>query len=125
MKQKLGVFTLTLASSFLIMAWVGSSYSKYVSPITPGFWGPSHPEYITGFILAFLFSGSVLPWVLLKDDKFKRLLKYTVPFLIIMLLLQAIEESIIGLGLVLIGWLLGWGILKVKQSLQKNKTPIV
>ena len=120
MKQKLGVFVLVLLASFLAMPLVGSSYSRYVTPITPGFWGPAHPEYLTGFILSFLFFGGLLPWMILEDGKFRRLVKYTLPFLVLMLVLQAIEELIVGLVFVLIGWLLGWGILKVKRSLQKN-----
>src|SRR3989344_7762593 len=111
MKQKLGVFVLVLLASFLAMPLVGSSYSRYVTPITPGFWGPAHPEYLTGFILSFLFFGSLLPWALLKENKIKRLLKYTLPFLIMMLLLQALEEFIIGLAFIFVGWMLGWGIL--------------
>ena len=36
-----------------------------------------------------------------------------------------LNKIYLPLLLAFLGWLLGWGILKVKQSLQKNKTPIV
>ena len=121
MKRKLGTFILVLAATIITASFVGGSYSKYVTPINVDFWGPAHPEYLTGFILSFLFFGSLLPWALLKENKIKRLLKYTLPFLIMMLLLQALEEFIIGLAFIFVGWMLGWGILRVKQSLQKNR----
>ena len=97
----------------------GDLYEMLLGPVTNWFWGPSNPENIAGFIFSFLFFGSLLSWIFGAEKKKKYWLSYILPFLIFMLLLGAFEELIIGLGLVLLGWLLAQGVLAVKGRVKK------
>jgi len=98
---------------------VGSLYEEYLGSASTGFWGPSHPEYFIGFIFSFLFFGSLFSWLLITKKRKKYWLFYTLPFLFFMLFLGAVEELIIGIGLVLIGWLLAQGILLIYSKIKK------
>jgi len=75
-----------------------------VRPNSNWFWGPAHPEYFIGFILSFLFFGSLSGWFFGKNKKLKTWLWHVLPFLFFLLFLGAYEELIIGSGVVAIGW---------------------
>jgi hypothetical protein len=96
----------------------GGLYEKILGPAAGGFFWTSSSAAFEGFIFSFLFFGSLLSWVFAENKK-KYWLSYTLPFLIFMLLLGAFEELIIGIGLVLIGWLLAQGVLWVKGRMKK------
>lgn len=117
-KNKILLFFGVICCSILTTPLIGKWYDLYITPISNWFWGPSHPEYITGFTLSFLFFGSLLSWLFVAQKKKKYWLSYILPFLIFMLLLGAFEELIIGIGLVAAGWLLAQGILLIKKKSQ-------
>ena len=112
-------FLLFFGVSFLAIIFTslfGSLYEEYLGPASTGFWSPSHPEYFAGFMFSFLFFSSLLLWLFVTEKKKKYWLSYILPFLIFMLLLGAFEELIIGIGLVIIGWLLAQGVLFIKTK---------
>ena len=114
-KNKLLLFFGVMFFSLLTMPFVGRIYDIYVTSIGSWFWGPSHPEYITGLTLSFLFFGSLFSWLFATGKKKKYWLSYVLPLLLFMLLLGAFEELISGIGLVVIGWLLARVILLIKN----------
>lgn len=114
-KNKILLFLLTIFCSIITAPFIGGLYSRYVTPISNWFIGPSHPEYFTGFILSFVFFGALFSY-LLAERKIKYFLYYTLPFPLFMLLLGAFEELIIGVIMALIGWLLARGILLFKKK---------
>ena len=121
-KNKILLFFAISLSVIVFTSLFGGLYEKFFGPISSGFWGPAHPENLIGFILSFLFFGSLFSWLFVTDKKIKYWLSYILPFLVFMLMLGAFEELIIGLGLVIVGWLLAQGILliynkfSIKQS---------
>ena len=117
-KKTLILFIGVIGCSILSAPFISSWYSLYITPISNWFWGPSHPEYLTGFALSFIFFGSLLSWLFAPKQK-KYWLFYTLPFLIFILLLGAFEELIIGISLAIVGWLIGQLSLFVQS--QKNK----
>ncbi len=102
-------------SAIIFTSLFGNLYEKYLGPASTGFWGPSHPEYFSGFMFSFLFFGSLFSWLFATGKKKKYWLSYVLPLLLFMLLLGAFEELIIGIGLVVIGWLLARVILLIKN----------
>ena len=117
-KKKFLIFSATLALAIIFTPFAGSLYNRYLGPITNWFWGPSHPEYIGGFTFAFLFFGSIISWPSFLRNKIKYWLYYVLPLLIFMLFLGAYEELIVGVGLVILGWLLAQGGLLVHKKLK-------
>lgn len=118
-KNKILLFFSIILLSIIFAPISGGVYNKYLGPITSWFWGPSHPEYLGGFTFAFLFFGSLLSWFFLASVKKKYWLYYILPLLIFVLLLGAYEELIVGVGLVIIGWLLAQGGLMVYKKFRK------
>lgn len=118
-KKKFLIFLVIFVLAIIFTPLIGKSYSKYITPITGWFWGLSHPEYITGFILSFLFFGSIISWSFFLKDKIKHWLYYVLPLLIFMLFLGAYEELIVGAGLAIAGWLLAQGGRMVYKRLKQ------
>ena len=118
-KKQILLFFGIIISAFIFMPLFGSLYENFFGPSSSSFWSPSHPEYFMGFIFSFLFFSSFLSWFFVKEKKNKYCLAYSLPFLIFMLWLGSFEELIIGVGLVLFGWLLAQGVLAVKAKMGK------
>jgi hypothetical protein len=115
------LFIAVFICSFLTMSFIGNFYSDHISTLSGWFWGPD-PKKLTGFILSFLFFGSLLSRIFIKEKKSKIWMWYVLPFLIF--LLGSPEEFIIGLGIVVISLILAQGILFIYQRLRKS-SPVV
>ena len=100
-------FSVMILMSAIVTPLFGMWYEKLLGPTPTGYWGPTHPEYLAAFIFAFVFFSSIFTWTVAKKDKVKYWLGYTLPLLVLMLLLGAIEELILGIVLVGVGWLIG------------------
>ncbi len=118
-KNNIFLFIGVTVLAVLFTSVFGSLYKKFFGPVSGGFFWTSSSANFEGFVFAFLFFGSLLSWTFGAEKKKKYFLCYTLPFLIFLLVLGALEELIIGIGLVLVGWLLAQGILLIKSRLKK------
>lgn len=119
MSTKKGL-TLFLITSLLIIIFtpvVGNLYELYFGPISSGFWGPSHPEYIDGFFISYLFFVSLSVIIFAGNKKYKLWTILIGILLLIDLLLGAWESLIIDTGAVFVGWLFAQGILFIKKKI--------
>ena len=116
MKKKILLFFIVGVLTIIFTPIFGHLYVKFFGPVYGGFFWVSSSSTLEGFIFSFLFFGSLLSWLFVEKDKKKYWLYYTLPLLILMLLLGAFEELIIGIGLVIIGWLLAQMILLFRRT---------
>lgn len=49
-------FILAIVLAVILTPFCGSWFEDLFGIISVGFWGPAHPEYIPGFIVAYMFS---------------------------------------------------------------------
>ena len=88
--------------------------------LSSGFWGPSHPEYIPGFIIAFAFFCPFIVNLNLKEKNYKATaLSVLIPILIA-LLLRIGELFVLTILATVIGYLLAQGILLVKNRMARK-----
>ena len=99
--------------------WFGALYEWVIGrELSPGFWGPSNPEYIDGFLMSsFVFA-------ILIFTLFKKSYKQIIILLVIMILIDIVlggwwHGVSIDLSLALVAWILGQAILLVKKILAK------
>lgn len=125
MKNKnLYLFFLIIIISVLLSSFSGDIYKMFIGPACTGFTPcPYHAENYLGFYFNFLFFGSLFSWIFTKDSKKKIWLWYVLPPLIFMLLLTAFKELIVGIGIVIISWLLAQGVLFIRSSFKKPIKP--
>jgi len=120
-KNKIILFIVIVFLTIIFTPLFGKFYELIIGhKMSSGFWGPSHPEYFVGFIMAFLFLGSLLSWLTFTDKKIKYWVYYILPLLVFLLILGSLEGVIIGVGFVLAGWLLAQGGLLIYKKIQKN-----
>lgn len=116
-KNKILLF---LSTIFLIIVFTPSAGSLYEviigRKITTWFWGPSHPEYIEGFFMSYMFFVSLFVTIFGGEKKYKIGGSLLGILLFIDVVLGAWESLIIGIGAILIGWLLAQGILLIKKN---------
>mgnify|MGYP001564191766 CR=1 FL=1 len=118
-ENKILLFVVAVVLTAMFTPVFTSLYKNFFGPASGGFFWTSSSTVLEGFVFSFLFVGSLLSWLFGAEKKKKYWLFYTLPFLVLMLLLGAFEELIIGLGLVLLGWLLAQGVLAVKARVGK------
>ena len=109
-----GIFALIVITT----PWFGALYEKIIGrELSPGFWGPSNPEYIDGFVMSsFLF-------VILLLTLFRKSYKQIIIFLIILVFMDIVlggwwQGLVIDLGLAAVAWILGQGVLLVKRTIK-------
>ena len=117
-KKKILLFLIIIFLAAVFTPLTEKVYTKLFGPVYSGFFWVSSGATLEGFVLSFIFFGSLLSWLFASKQK-KYWLSYTLPFLIFMLLLGAFEELIIGIGLAIVGWLIGQIILSAKTKKQK------
>ncbi|MBU4455224.1 hypothetical protein KJ586_01785 [Patescibacteria group bacterium] len=118
-KNKILLF---LATSFLIIVFTPSAgrfYEMIIGrKITTWFWGLSHPEYIEGFFVSYMFFVSLFV-ILFGGKKKYKIGGILLGFLLFIdVALGAWEGLIIDIGAILIGWLLAQGILLIRKKSQ-------
>ena len=116
-KKKILLF---LTVSFLIIVFVplaGKLYEHIIGrKIGSGFWGPSHPEYIEGFFLSYMFFVSLFTALFGKKEKYKTGFILLSFLLLIDIFLTVWEDLIIDILVGLFGWLIGKIILSTKTK---------
>jgi len=121
--NKKNKFLLSSIAGVLIIIFIplfGGLYEKYLGPVSGGFfWGPSHPEYIDGFFVSYMFFVSLFVFIFGGEKKYKVASILLGILLFIDLVLGSIEGLIIDIGVILIGWLLAHGILLIYSKIKK------
>jgi len=120
MKKK---YLLVLITAILIIVFTpafGGLYDEFFGPITSWFWGPSHPEYVEGFFVSYMFFVSLFVTVFAGDNKNRYLLKLLGIVLLLDFFSNAWEGLIIDAGVAVIGYLLAQGILMVKKRMARK-----
>ena len=127
MRTKIYILLLSIVLSLFIASFVGKIYSSgfveisgFGSFIADEFWY----NFFDGILAAFVFSLFLLFTLFGGKNKYKWPGFLAIPALILAAYLD-LRQLYVSLVLGVCAWVLGWGILKVKQSLQKDKTPIV
>jgi len=120
-KKNFLLFFSILFFSVLTAPFLGNLYENYFGPVSSGFWGPQNPQYLEGFTFGFVFFASFLSWVFVEREKrIKYWLSYSIPVLVILLLAGLLEQLIIGILFVSIGWIIGQGVVIFIQRNKKN-----
>ncbi|MCG2701403.1 hypothetical protein L6267_04505 [Candidatus Parcubacteria bacterium] len=117
--SKKNKFLLFLAITILIIAFTpmfGNLYEEFLGPTSSGFWGPSHPEYISGFFISYAFFIPLLVIVFGGKRKYKICGVLLAILFFIDIGLGVWEDFIINVGVAIIGWLLAQGILLIKKK---------
>jgi len=98
--------------------WFGTLYERIIGrELSPGFWGPSNPEYIDGFFMSsFLF-------LTLLFSLFKKGYRQLLIILGIFVLLDVVlggwwQGLLIDLGLALVAWVLAQAILLISKAVK-------
>ena len=106
-KEKLFLF---LGIAFLVIIFTpsfGALYELYISPVTNWFWGPSHPEYIEGFFMAYMFFTAFVLSIFGGKSKYKNLAILLGIFLALDIILGAKQAFWIDLQAGILGLILG------------------
>lgn len=100
-------FILTIILAIVFTPFLGGLYDKFF-PVSGGFfWGPSHPEYIPGFIVAYMFSFPLFFISLLEKRRIMWLSIGILPVIVLILLAKEGNTLIVGGVLFILGSLLG------------------
>jgi hypothetical protein len=97
--------------------WFGSLYEMIIGrKLSSGFWGPSNPEYITGFFMAlFFFSTLILVFI---RESYKRIFTILAILVFIDVLLGGWWQGLFfDLASALLAWIIAQGILLLKKIL--------
>ncbi len=113
-------FILTIILAVILMPFFGGLYEKFFGIVSVGFWGPPHPEYISGFVAAYLFSSPLFFLSLLEEKRIFWLLVGILPVLALILWGRDGDLLIMGGIALIIGALLG--LLAVRLAKIGEKT---
>jgi len=98
--------------------WFGALYEMIIGrELSPGFWGPSNPEYIDGFLMSsFIF-------VTLLLTLFRKSYKQIIIILIIFALVDVVlggwwQGLVIDLSLALVAWILAQTVLLARKAIK-------
>ncbi len=122
MNQTSKKLLLTIITIILIIAFTpifGNLYESYFGPVTSGlFIGPSHPEYIDGFLMSYIVFVTILLVILLNYKKYIWLLLATWP-IVISLMAGDGSALIIDIFLFIIAFVLAQIILFLYKKFKK------
>jgi hypothetical protein len=98
--------------------WFGALYEMIIGrEVSGGFWGPSNPEYVDGFVMAFIFIPTLLLTVFEKS--YRQILIVLGIVLLVDITLGAWWSGLVfDLGLALVAWILGQGVLLVRKMIK-------
>lgn len=113
-------FALTIILAVILTPFCGNWYEDFFGIISVGFWGPSHPEYIPGFIAAYLFSFPLFFLSLLEEKKIFWLLVGILPVIALILWGRDGDLLIMGGIALMIGTLLGLLVDKLTRIGEKE-----
>ncbi len=123
MSQSLKVllaFIFAIILAVILTPFLGRLYDYYFTVSGGFFWGPSHPEYIPGFIIAYLFFIPLFIISLLEKKKIMWLLIGIFPIIAIGLGELRGGGIILGPVVFIIGGLLGLLSSKLAKIGEKN-----
>ncbi len=100
-------FVLAIILSVILTPFFGGLYDEFSPPTGRWFWGPSHPEYIPGFIIAYLFFFPLFIISLLEKKKITWLLIGIFPIIFLNLWEVDGVELLMSFTVFTIGSLLG------------------
>ena len=114
------VFVLSVILAVILTPFFGGLYDHFFIVSAGFFWGPPHPEYIPGFIVAYMFSQPLFFLSLLERKKIFWLLVGILP--IIALILWARQGNTLTMGGILftLGVFLGLLAAKLARIGEKN-----
>jgi len=122
MKQTQKNILLWVAIIVLIIvttSWFGALYEMIIGrELSPGFWGPSNPEYVPGFFVATGFSFSFLLTIFLTKNRYKTLAISLVVLVLIELFFELWDLALGSLALALIAWILAQVVLLVRKVIK-------
>ncbi len=113
-------FVLTVVLAIILTPFFGGLYDKFSPPTGEWFWGPSHSEYIPGFIIAYLFFLPLFIISLLEKKKIMWLLIGISPIIFLNLWEVDGVELIMSFILFTTGALLGLLSSKLAKIGEKN-----
>ena len=118
LKQVLFVFFGSIILGIIFSKFLGIVVYKLIKPITG--MGPQLqcPECLDGFILSYLFFISIFFQLATFKSKNKFWLLFLIP--IVIYINPPFEFLIVGVALVLIGWLAGWLISLLIKKFKKS-----
>lgn len=118
-QKKLSLYALIIILIIIFTPIFGGLYKKFFGPACTGFLCPTHPEYLDGFFISYMFFVSLIITFFGGIRKYKILSILLGILLFIDLFLGAWEGLIINLGAVIVGWLLAQGGRMVYAKLKK------
>ena len=113
-------FILTIILSVILTPFVGGLYDHFFAVSGGFFWGPPHPEYIEGFIVAYMFSLPLFFFSLLEKKKITWSLIGISPFVVFILWGRFGDLLIMGGIALIIGASLGMLASKLSRTGEKN-----
>ena len=114
------VFVLSVILAVILTPFFGGLYDHFFIVSAGFFWGPPHPEYIPGFIIAYMFFLPLFIVSLLEKRKILWLLIGILPVVAIGLGELGGEGIIMSLMVFAIGVLLGLLASKLSKLGEKN-----
>ncbi|TSC96060.1 MAG: hypothetical protein Athens101410_213 [Parcubacteria group bacterium Athens1014_10] len=113
-------FVLTIILAVILTPLCGSWYENFFGNVSVGFFGPSHPEYIPGFVIAYLFSFPLFFLSLLEQKRIFWLLVGILPMIALILWGRDGELLIMGAILLILGASLGLLAARLARIGEKN-----
>ncbi|TSC96061.1 MAG: hypothetical protein Athens101410_214 [Parcubacteria group bacterium Athens1014_10] len=113
-------FVFTIILTIILTPSLGGLYDHFFSVSGGFFWGPPHPEYMEGFIVAYLFSLPLFFLSLLEQKKIFWLLIGILPIIALILWGRDGDLLIMGGIALIIGSLLGLLAARLARMGEKN-----
>jgi hypothetical protein len=119
-KRKLSLFFL---SGFFIIIFTpifGNLYEKCFGPVSTWFWGPTHPEYLDGFLISYMFFIPLFIILFVEKNKYRLLILLSSVVLLFDIFLGAWEDLVIDIAVVFISISLTHLILLIYHKIKKS-----
>lgn len=98
---------ITIILVVIFTPFFGSLYEKIIGhKLSSGFWGPSNPKYIPGFLLSYALFVSLFGFTFASNNRFKLFGFLLLVIFLIELFFGIWDIIIYSIGLIIISWLL-------------------